>query len=96
MSNKFKEYQFAHQKHEFRLRIYTYGVSAKLYMDDLLRDVSVPNGMHNPVLDYTFKDTRKQEHHIKVERKQHWFKYNYIVSYDDRVIYKTMDNDPIN
>ncbi|MBT8142345.1 MAG: hypothetical protein HKN88_03245 [Gammaproteobacteria bacterium] len=96
MNNKYKDYVFTKQRREYRLRIYQFGASVKLFIDDRLCDISVPNGMSNPIIDYYFKDERKQKHRIKVERKQHWFKHYYSVLYDDHVMYKTQDNDPVN
>jgi hypothetical protein len=70
------------------------GMCAKIFMNDSLRDMTVPNTQQKIMLDYYFKDERNQEHRVFVERKHHWFKFNYLVYYDGQVIYKTNENEP--
>lgn len=64
-------------------------------MDGLLRDMTAQNVSGKNVLEYYFSDDRKQENKVTVQRKHHWFKYNYTIFYNGQVIFKTEDNDPI-
>lgn len=91
---KYKDYVFQHQKRRFRLRVYSYGLAAKIFMDDQLRDIGMSDGLTKTVLDFFFRDDRKQEHRIHIDRKSHWFKYHYTVYWDGVAIYKTRENEP--
>ena len=91
--SKPKNYKFQYQKRRFNLRVYPMGISAKIFMEGSLRDVSVQNTSSKPLLEYFFYDDRNQERRVTVERKQHWFKINYIVYFDGQAIYKTVDHE---
>ena len=90
---KFKDYVFQHQRRRFRLRIYPYATAVKIFMDDLLRDVSVADGSKH-VLDFFFRDDRNNQHRVHVERKTKGFKYHYLVYFDQQLIYQTSENNP--
>ena len=92
--SKAKDYKFQYQKHRFRFRVYPMHVSVKIFMDGYLRDVSVPNVSTKNILEYYFVDERKQTHCVTVQRKQHWFKFNYTIFYNGQAIFKTQDNEP--
>ena len=94
--SKPKDYKFQHQRRRFRLRVYPLHMSVKIFMDGLLRDVSVQNVSTKNILEYFFLDERKQEHRITVQRTHHWFKYNYTVFYNGQTIFKSQDNEPVN
>ena len=94
--SKPKDYKFQYQKRRFRLRVYPLNMSVKIFMDGLLRDVSVQNVSSKNILEYYFMDERKQEHKITVQRKHHWFTYNYTVFYNGQAIFKSQDNEPVN
>jgi len=93
--SKSKDYKFHHQKRRFRLRVYPMHMCVKIFMDGLLRDMTAQNVSGKNVLEYYFSDDRKQENKVTVQRKHHWFKYNYTIFYNGQVIFKTEDNDPI-
>lgn len=91
----YKTYRFQHQKHRFELRIYSMHTCVKLFMDGALREISVPNVSTKPLLEFQFLDERNQTHKVSVKRTHSWFKYNYIVRYNNSVIFKTIDNEPV-
>lgn len=93
--SKPKDYKFQYQKRKFCLRVYPMNISLKIFMDGLLRDVTIQNSSTKNILEYYFTDERKQENRITVQKKQHWFKFNYIVFYNGQAIFRTEDNEPI-
>jgi len=90
-----KDYQFQYQKRRFRLRVYPMHMSVKIFMDGLLRDVSVQNVSTKNILDFYFYDDRKQEHRVTVQRKNSWFKYNYTVFFNGQAIFKSVNHEPV-
>ena len=95
MMSKPKDYKFQYQKRRFRLRVYPMHMCVKIFMDGLLRDITVQNVSSKNILEYYFLDERKQEHKITVQRKHHWFKYNYEVFYNGQTVFKTIDTEPV-